>query len=165
MDIYHWIPDTLGLLYKISCMLSDSHLTAFALWHLASMLCLFLWVCKWVQFTCKLMIRDDLKDNLTTFLLFLSEWEVFQLKAIKEKSCFYLWVLLIFSSLTGKLNFKFLLNKLFWNYLQMWKFYKAVLIFFFNMLRLMKKLEHSWKALVYDGVSNFYYFFNCWCFS
>ena len=59
------------------------------------------------------MIRHVLKDNLAAFLLFLSEWEVFQLKAIKEKSCFYLWVLLIFSSLIGELNFKFLLNKLF----------------------------------------------------
>uniref|UniRef100_A0A8C0FPZ4 Phosphatidylinositol-4-phosphate 5-kinase type 1 beta n=1 Tax=Bubo bubo TaxID=30461 RepID=A0A8C0FPZ4_BUBBB len=31
--------------------------------------------------------------------------------------------------------------------------------------RLMKKLEHSWKALVYDGVSRFYYFLNCWYFT
>jgi len=40
----------------------------------------------------------------------------------------------------------------------MWKFYKAILILFY-VIRLMKKLEHSWKALVYDGVSRFYYFF------
>lgn len=41
-------------------------------------------------------------EILTALLLFLSEWEVFQLKAIKEKSCFCLWGLLIFCSLTGK---------------------------------------------------------------
>lgn len=35
MDIYHWVPDTSTFLFKIGCMVDDSHLTDFALWHLA----------------------------------------------------------------------------------------------------------------------------------
>lgn len=35
MAIYHSVPDTSNFLFKIHCMLGDSHLTDFALWHLA----------------------------------------------------------------------------------------------------------------------------------
>lgn len=84
-------------------MLGDSHLTDFALWYLALLSIPLGLQVGTVQLVS--VIRDVLKDFL--IMLFLSEWEVFQQKATKEKNCFYLWVLLIFSSLTGKLNFNF----------------------------------------------------------
>lgn len=103
MDIYHWITDTLNCLFKIHCMLGDSHLTDFALWHLPWILSTPLGL----QVGTVQLVTGDQRCLKKYSMLFLLEWEVFQQKAIKVKSCFYLWVLLIYSSLTGKLNFNF----------------------------------------------------------
>lgn len=91
------------------------------------------------------------------FYVLSTEWEAFQLKAIREKNCFYLWALLTFYNHIGEkfweVTYYFKSSPSFGKFTRFVWFCILIVVFPF-IFRLMKKLEHSWKALVYDGVSD-----------
>lgn len=51
-----------------------------------------------------MMFEKPNVKGLKIILLLPTEWEAFRLKATEEKSCCYLWALLIFCSLTGNVE-------------------------------------------------------------